>query len=370
MTPRISFIFGTRPEIIKLSPLIRACGEHGIDHTTIHTGQHYSNELNEVFFEDLELPTPDANLAVGSGSHAEQTAEMMLGIEQYLREDDPDVVVVQGDTNSALAGGLVASKRAVELAHVEAGLRSFNREMPEEHNRVLLDHAAEYLFAPTEQAATYLREEGVPEARIDVTGNTVVDAVEQHTALAEAKSDVLDTLGLGEVPFALLTAHRPGNVDDAERFAGLLAGVARYAEAVDMPVVYPIHPRSAEMLSKHDLTVPDEVRLADPLNFLDFLRLESTAAVVFTDSGGVQEEACILGTPCVTIRESTERPETLSVGSNVLADPTPSSIVRSAFEVCHGPVDWDIPFGDGNSAEHILDRLGVDTSATLLETQS
>jgi len=363
MTPRIVFVLGTRPEIVKLAPIIRACGHAGVDYSVVHTGQHYSERLDGVFFDDLELPAPEYNLEVGSGDHAAQTGEMVARLGDVFERESPDVVVVQGDTNSAFAGGIVASKRDAALAHVEAGLRSFDRDMPEELNRVLIDHAAEYLFAPTDEAADQLRTEAIPDRRIEVTGNTVVDAVTQHVKLAREKSDVLAELELRGESFALLTAHRPGNVDDAERFQGLLDGVGRYAAELDLSVVYPVHPRSREKLDEFDLDVPDAINCVEPLNFLDFLRLESEAAVVFTDSGGVQEETCVLGTPCVTVRESTERPETVSVGSNVLAEPTPASIADAAEEVRRGRDDWDAPFGDGHAAERILETLGVDVSA-------
>ncbi|MFB6223475.1 MAG: non-hydrolyzing UDP-N-acetylglucosamine 2-epimerase [Haloarcula sp.] len=357
MVSSVAFVLGTRPEIIKLAPVIRACKDKDLEYTVIHTGQHYSEYLDNVFFEDLELGSPDHNLAVGSGSHAEQTGEMMAGIDRKLDEEQPDAVLVQGDTNSALAGGLVASKRDGVLGHVEAGLRSYNRDMPEELNRILIDHVAERLFVPTADAAECLTEEGIPDHRIEVTGNTIVDAVTQNAALAAEKSTILDDLSLEEGQFSLMTAHRPGNVDDRERFEGLLQGIARYAEFTDTPVIFPVHPRSDEKLSEYDLTVPDPIVCVDPLNFLDFLNLENKAQIVFTDSGGVQEETCILGTPCVTIREHTERPETLSVGSNVLAEPTPDAIVGSAFDIRSNASDWEAPFGDGDAAEKILATL-------------
>ncbi len=363
MTPRIVLVLGTRPEIVKLAPIIRACDRAAVEYSVVHTGQHYSERLDEVFFDDLELPAPEYNLEVGSGDHAAQTGEMVGRLGEVFEWESPDVVVVQGDTNSAFAGGVVASKRDTTLAHVEAGLRSFDREMPEELNRVLVDHAADHLFAPTDEAADQLRTEAIPEDRIEVTGNTVVDAVRQHARLAREKSDALTELDLQGAPFALLTAHRPGNVDDPERFQGLLDGVARYADDRDLPVVYPVHPRSRERIGDYDLDVPDAIDCVEPLNFLDFLRLESEATVAFTDSGGVQEEACVLGTPCVTIRGSTERPETVAVGSNVLAEPTPRSISDAAEEVQRGPNEWESPFGDGHAAERILETLGVDTAA-------
>lgn len=364
MTSKVAFVLGTRPEIIKLAPVIRACDEAGIDSTVVHTGQHYSESLDDVFFTDLELPEPAYNLGVGSGDHGRQTGRMMVELERILQAEAPDVVLVQGDTNSALAGGLVASKLDCAVGHVEAGLRSFDREMPEEHNRRLLDHVATWLFAPTEEAATRLHDEAIPEDRVFVTGNTIVDAVTEHAGLAAEKSTILDDLDLVADDFALLTAHRAGNVDDADNFAGLLRGVGRYAERADLDVIYPIHPHSSQRIESFDLSVPDRIRLIDPLTFLDFLALERAATLVFTDSGGVQEETCILGTPCVTLRENTERPETLRVGSNVLAGTDPDRIVAAAADMAGKAGDWEPPFGDGTAATRILHHLGIESPTT------
>ena len=364
MSTHIAFVLGTRPEIIKLAPVIRACVDGNVPFTVVHTGQHYSEKLDDVFFTDLQLPEPDYNLGVGSGTHGEQTGQMLVEIEQILLDEDPDVVLVQGDTNSALAGGIATMKLDVQLGHVEAGLRSFDRDMPEEHNRVLVDHAADLLFPPTDDSAERLREEGIPADRVSVTGNTVVDAVLQNRDIAADRSTILKDLGVAAGEFVLLTAHRPGNVDDPERFAQLLEGVNRYAELTDKTVLYPIHPRSEAKLEEFGLTVPERIRCIEPLNFLEFLHLEDTASLVFTDSGGVQEETCILGTPCVTLRENTERPETLEVGSNVLAGPEPESIVVNAFEMQTRDTDWDLPFGDGHAATRILEGCGIETAVT------
>ena len=336
----VTIVLGTRPEIIKLAPVIDACERYDVGYSVVHTGQHYSDELDAVFFEQLELPTPEYNLAIGSGSHSAQTGAMIGAIEGVLVEDEPDVVLVQGDTNSVLAGSVAASKLDCEVGHVEAGLRSFDRRMPEEVNRVLADHAADYCFAPTDQAAQHLRQEGVPVERITVTGNTIVDAVTGYRDLAAEKTEVLETHDLHVGEFCLLTAHRAENVDDPERFASLLDGVARFA-------------------AEPDIDVPADIRLVEPQDFLDFLRLESAARLAFTDSGGVQEEACILGTPCVTLRDNTERPETVAVGANRVVGVDPAEIVAGAREALRAPTDWENPFGDGRSAERILDAVGI-----------
>lgn len=353
----VIIVLGTRPEIIKLSPVIQACERREIDYSIIHTGQHYSDSLDSVFFEQLELPTPEHHLSVGSGTHGEQTADMLVGVEQIISEEEPEVVLVQGDTNSVLAGALATSKLDIKLGHVEAGLRSFDREMPEETNRVVTDHVADYLFAPTEKSKEYLLEEGISEAQITVTGNTVVDALYRNRKLAEQKSTVLDDLGLVEGEFFLMTAHRAENVDDEERFDNLLAGVSNAAKQYDVEVVYPIHPRAKANLAEFDITVPDNIRLVEPQDYLDFLRLESAAKLILTDSGGVQEEACVVGVPCVTMRDSTERPETVTVGANRLSGVDPENIMTSVITMLEADENWENPFGDGSAGQQILDEV-------------
>lgn len=353
----VAFVLGTRPEIIKLAPVIRECGRRNIDYTIIHTGQHYSDELDSVFFEQLELPTPDYNLQVGSKSHGKQTGEMMIGIEEILLDEQPETVLVQGDTNSVLAGGLATSKLDMILGHVEAGLRSFDREMPEETNRIVIDHVGDYLFAPTEQSRQYLLDEGVADERIYVTGNTVVDAVQQNQQLAQQKSNILNELELKFDKFVLLTAHRAENVDNKERFLNLLSGVEQAAVELGLEVIYPIHPRARNKLEEFDIVVPNQVRLIEPQDYLDFLTLESAAHVILTDSGGVQEEACILKVPCVTLRENTERPETIDVGANRLVGTNPKSILQGTKEAVDSVTHWENPFGDGSTADQIVTTI-------------
>ena len=354
---QLAIVVGTRPEIIKLSPLIRGCEERNVAFTLIHTGQHYSNKLDSVFFKNLDLPEPDSHLGVGSDSHGAQTAAMLTGIEEILIEEEPDVLIVQGDTNSVLAGAIAASKSDVELGHVEAGLRSFDRNMPEEINRVITDHVGEYLFTPTEASAGHLREEGIGEERIYVTGNTIVDAVLANREVAENKSTILNEYNFEPKRFILMTAHRAENVDNRTRLTDILDGVDRVARQFEYPVIYPIHPRARDQLEGFNLEVPETITLIDPLDFLDFLQLEDKAAVVITDSGGVQEETCILQTPCVTVRDSTERPETVSVGANTVVGTSPVDIVEGVRAQLNKPTDWDAPFGDGNAAERILEIL-------------
>jgi len=363
MSRRVAFVLGTRPEIIKLAPVIHACRAADVPSTIVHTGQHYSETLDDVFFEQLELPEPDVNLGVGSSSHGRQTGEMLIRVERAI--EDADTVLVQGDTNTVLAGALAASKLDADLGHVEAGLRSGDRTMPEETNRVVADHVADYLFAPTDDSRRNLRAEGIPDERITVTGNTVVDAVTRNIEIARRRSDVLEELGLRGTEFLLVTAHRAANVDDRDRFRAILQGVDRAARASDAEAIYPIHPRAAERLEAFGLAVPDRVRTVEPLEYLDFLRLEAAATLILTDSGGVQEEACILGVPCVTMRDSTERPETIDVGANTLRPPDDHAIRRGVEEMLERDCDWPNPFGDGNASERILEELvaGVEVVA-------
>ncbi len=357
MSTGVAIVLGTRPEIVKLAPVINACRERDVPHVVVHTGQHYSESLDAVFFEQLELPEPDVHLGIGSGSHGEQTGRMLVELEAVLREAEPETVLVQGDTNTVLAGAIAASKLEPELGHVEAGLRSFDRAMPEELNRIVADHVADRLYAPTGTSRDRLEAEGIPDARIAVTGNTVVDALERNRDLARRKSTVLADLDLADAPFFLMTAHRAENVDDASRFRDLLEGVRLAADDADRPVVYPVHPRAADRLSTFGVDVPDRIRTVEPAAYLDFLRLESAAEVILTDSGGVQEEACVLGVPCVTLRDSTERPETIAAGANRLAGTDPPAIRRAVAEARETDGDWANPFGDGSAGERIVEDL-------------
>ena len=354
--PHVAVVLGTRPEIIKMAPVLAELEARDLPTTLVHTGQHYSEELDAVFFDQLSVREPDHQLGVGSASHGEQTAAIVEGVEDVLEAERPDAVLVHGDTNSTLGGALATAKMSPLLGHVEAGLRSYDRSMPEEVNRILTDHAAEFLFAPTEDNAAELAREGL-ESRTHVVGNTIVDAVYAFRERAAERSTILADLGLEPGAFDLLTAHRAENTDDHERFAGLLRGVSEWAARSGRPVVYPIHPRAEAVLDESGIEVPDGIRLVEPTDFLDFLRLESEAALVFTDSGGVQEETCILGTPCVTLRYNTERPETAFVGANCVAGVTPEEILEGAETMDGKSGDWAVPFGDGKAAERIVTLL-------------
>jgi len=357
MTVKIAIILGTRPEIIKMSPIIRECQKRQLNYFIIHTGQHYSYKMDKIFFDELELPLADYTLDVGSSTHAEQTGKIMMNIESILVKERPDIILVQGDTNTVLAGALAASKLNIKIGHIEAGLRSYDRRMPEEVNRIVTDHISDFLFAPTEQAKNILLLEGISEDKIIVTGNTIVDAVNQNLDLAKKKVDVLNRLNLEPMNYFLVTAHRQENVDFVEQLLGILDGLNEVYGNFHLPIIYPIHPRSKKMIDEFKLMVPTGVQLIEPLGFLEFLQLEANAKLVITDSGGVQEETCILKVPCVTLRENTERPETLEVGSNILAGTNKNQILKSADIMINREINWDNPFGDGKSALKIIDLI-------------
>jgi len=353
---KIAVILGTRPEIIKMSPVIRELEKKQENYFILHTGQHYSYNLDRVFFEQLKLPQAKHNLEVGSGSHAQQTAKILIGVEEVLQDDTPDVILVEGDTNSVFAGALAATKLHIKVGHVEAGLRSYDRNMPEEINRILTDHCSDYLFAPTEKAKTILLGEGISENKIFVTGNTIVDAVHQNLEIAKAQGNTLSSLNLAPAKYFLVTLHRQENVDDPRRFASILKGLDKVAAEFRIPTVYPVHPHSLRRMKEFGLK-PENITLIEPISFLDFLQLESNARLIFTDSGGVQEEACILGVPCVTLRDNTERPETLEVGSNILAGALPDKILSCAGLMLNKENKWSNPFGDGRAGQRIVKTI-------------
>ena len=353
---KVAIVLGTRPEIIKMSPIIRECERLSLDYFILHTGQHYSYNMDKTFFDDLKLPDARYNLDVGSGSHGKQTAKAIIGIEEVLEKEDPDVVLVEGDTNSTLAGALAATKLGIKVGHVEAGLRSYDRRMPEEVNRVLTDHCSDYLFAPTEKAGTILLGEGISEKKIFVTGNTIVDAVYQNLEIANRNRRITEDLQLQPREYCMATVHRQENVDNQEKFSSILKGLTTVRTELDVPIVYPIHPRSRKRMKEYNLRAVG-MQLIDPVDFLSFLQLEKNARLVLTDSGGVQEETCILKVPCVTLRGNTERPETIEVGSNILAGTDPYMILKCVKKMLLKENSWKNPFGDGNAGEKIIEVL-------------
>lgn len=335
-----------------MSPVIETLAQKKIPFFVVHTNQHYSRDLDAIFFEELNLDSPKYSLGVGSGRHGEMTGLALQRIEKVFFEDRPDVVLVQGDTNSVLAGALVASKMGIPVGHVEAGLRSFDRMMPEETNRVIVDHISDFLFVPTRTARENLIKEGVEEDRIFLTGNTVVDAVNRNVRLIEIGQKQRDN----SKNYAVLTLHRPSNVDDPKKLQDILNEVAKTTSLGISEIRFYIHPRTQNQIKKHRIIIPNEIISKEPIGYLEMLSEIKGARLVLTDSGGIQEEACILKVPTVTIRENTERPETVEVSANALAR-TDDEIYGSVMKMLDIPREWQNPFGKGDAAVQIISIL-------------
>ena len=350
-------VVGARPNFMKIAPVVEAMREAGLPQYLVHTGQHYDEKMSRLFFEELGIPAPDLNLEVGSGSQAVQTAEILRGFEPVVLEKRPDMVVVVGDVNSTMACTLVAVKLGIPVAHIEAGLRSFDRSMPEEINRIVTDSLSDLLFVSEPSGMVNLRSEGVPDEKVHFVGNVMIDTLLRHRESAN-RSDVRARLGVDSGPYILVTLHRPSNVDDPLKLAGLLRALDDLAR--ELPVVFPIHPRTRKNAMEAGLG-PELGRLVttDPLGYLDFLNLMSDAKVVITDSGGVQEETTVLGVPCLTVRENTERPVTISSGTNRLVGTDPDRMLRAAREALHGPrPETRLPeLWDGKAARRIVEVL-------------
>jgi UDP-N-acetylglucosamine 2-epimerase (non-hydrolysing) len=358
MTIKILNVVGARPNLMKAAPLLAEMARHPqIEQTLLHTGQHYDENLSRIFFQELGLPQPDIYLGVGSGSHAWQTAQVMIGFEKACQELEPDLAVVVGDVNSTLACAVTAAKLWIPVAHVEAGLRSFDRRMPEEINRIVTDALSDLLFTTSRDAGENLKREGIDLAKIHFVGNVMIDTLLSHRRRA-SESDVLARLGLMSREYALITLHRPSNVDDPDTLRGILSALE--VVQTHLPLVFPIHPRTrknVEALGMADwLASLDNLILTEPLGYFDFLCLMDHARLVLTDSGGVQEETTILGVPCLTLRENTERPVTVSEGTNEVIGSSPDRIVSASLAILHGngkkgraPDLWD-----GRAAQRIV----------------
>jgi UDP-N-acetylglucosamine 2-epimerase (non-hydrolysing) len=338
---KILVVVGARPNFMKAAPILKAIREFNgmrgqwagaIQPILVHTGQHYDAKMSDAFFADLEMPAPDVFLGAGSGSHAEQTAEIMKRFEPVLLRERPDVILVVGDVNSTLACALVASKMPANcrpaIAHVEAGLRSFDRNMPEEINRILTDQLSDFLFVTEESGVRNLRKEGIPASKVHLVGNTMIDSLREYEARAEA-SPIMRTLGVEKRAYALLTLHRAANVDERDTLVEILQGISELSKLVT--VVFPAHPRTQKKICELGLSryVADSMRIVEPLGYLDFLCLMKHARLVVTDSGGIQEETTALGVPCVTARENTERPVTIDVGTNLLGGTRRDTIAKA-----------------------------------------
>ena len=378
---KIATILGTRPEIIKMAPIIAEINQRGIDHFIIHTGQHYDKEMSDNFFRDLEIPTPDYNIHVGSGTHAKQTGLMMKGIEEILLDEKPDIVLVQGDTNAVLSGALVCAKLHIAVGHVEAGLSSFDMTMPEEVNRRVADICSAMYFIPTEQSAVNLLSEGISRKNLIITGNTVVDACFRHLEIAKKRGfeeESLADLDIENMENILtLTMHRAENVDVKQRVTSIIEALKQLK---DMNIIFPIHPRTKNTLENFglfdELNSMEHIHIVKPIGYLDFLLLTSKSTLILTDSGGLQEEAITLDVPALTLRYNTERPETVAAGGNILVGSDKDAILENANKILN---DNDFaekmkkapnPYGQGDAASKTVDAIEKFYSEGLLNIEA
>jgi len=357
---KILTVVGARPQFIKAAPVSKALRAAGHHEFLVHTGQHYDYAMSQVFFDELGIPQPDVNLGIGSGSHGRQTGEMLMRLEAVIQEQQPDWVLVYGDTNSTLAGALAAVKLHVPVAHVEAGLRSFNRAIPEEHNRVLTDHCADLLFCPTQTAVDNLAREGITQG-VHLVGDTMYDAVLQFGELARQRSRILETLGLTPKRYLLATVHRPYNTDNPENLRSILSAFIECGETV----IFPVHPRTQARLAEAGLlemlqSAP-QVRLIEPVGYLDMLMLEQNARMTLTDSGGMQKEAYFFAVPCVTLRPETEWVETVEVGWNVVVGADKNKIILAVSENIWPTEEPQPVFGRGSASLQITRQLNSET---------
>jgi UDP-N-acetylglucosamine 2-epimerase (non-hydrolysing) len=365
---RIVAVVGARPNFMKIAPVLWEVERRvGIDAYLVHTGQHFDQRMSELFFEELHIPHPDVNLGVGGGSHAVQTAEVMKRFEPVLAERQPDLVLVVGDVNSTIACALTAVKLGVPVAHVEAGLRSFDRAMPEEINRVLTDAISQWLFVTEPSGLANLRKEGVPDDRMFFVGNVMIDTLLASRARFE-QSPVLEQLRLAERGYALVTMHRPANVDDPTVLGGLVQALSRIQR--ELPIVFPVHPRTRKAIQDSHRAALAGVVFTEPQGYLDFMKLVAHARLVLTDSGGIQEETTALGVPCLTLRNNTKRPVTVTQGTNVLVGLDPERILSSALQALRSPPKQGrVPdLWDGHAAERIITVLADELHPAAAET--
>ncbi|MGM0582486.1 MAG: non-hydrolyzing UDP-N-acetylglucosamine 2-epimerase [Bacteroidota bacterium] len=350
----IFHIVGTRPNFMKLAPLHAELNSRKIEQKIIHTGQHYDDKMYEVFFKQLEIPTPDYNLGVGSLSHAYQTAEMMIRIEEVFLRERPDMIVVYGDVNSTIAGALVASKMGIKIAHIEAGLRSFDRTMPEEINRIVTDSISDYYFTPSEDANQHLKNEGVDSNNVYLVGNIMIDTMVKFMPQIDASKKAVDL-----EKYVLCTLHRPSNVEDQEALIKLISILADVSETIE--IIFPLHPRTRKKLTQIgiDINKFDRIHFIEPLGYFEFIKLQKEAKVVITDSGGIQEESTFLNVPCLTLRENTERPITITEGTNQLIGYDYEKLKSSIRQILNNKISvGNVPkFWDGSTAIRIVDHL-------------
>jgi UDP-N-acetylglucosamine 2-epimerase (non-hydrolysing) len=365
---RVLAVAGARPNFMKIAPLMHEFARRPgrFEPILVHTGQHYDKAMSESFFTDLGIPEPDVNLGVGSGTHGEQTAQVLMKIEALLIERKPHLVLVVGDVNSTIAATLAAVKLYIPVAHVEAGLRSWDRKMPEEINRVLTDSVSDWLFTTEPSAEENLLREGIPAEKIHFVGNVMIDTLLAHRERAQ-QLDTVERLGLTPKSYAVLTLHRPSNVDSADQLRRLFEVLGRLNK--ELPVVFPIHPRTANAVAKNLGGMKPDLHLTEPLGYLDFLRLLMDAQMVLTDSGGIQEETTALGVPCLTLRESTERPVTVTEGTNRIVGTNPDAIEAAIAELRSNPPKqgYRPALWDGQAAVRIVDILERDVAALMAE---
>jgi UDP-N-acetylglucosamine 2-epimerase (non-hydrolysing) len=348
---------GARPDFIRMSEMIRLFDEDPeIDHILAHSGQHYSYNMDGLFFEQLGIRKPDVNFGLGSGSHGHQGSQMLIEMEKAIEELKPDACLFLGDTNTVL-GAISAAKSDVPVIHIEAGMRSFDWRMPEEKNRVIVDKMADINYVYTQRYRENLLYEGFPGNRVVVVGNPIVDIVEKYSPIADDYKTAIADLGLAEGKFILVTLHRQENVDEPEILRDLLEGISRVGHDSDMPVYYPMSYRTAQRIEDFGLELPENVITSEPIGFLEFLTFEKYAHLIISDSGTVQEEASILNVPCVVTRISTERPETIESGGCILAGTSPDDIARAARDMANRPRDWQHLLGDGKSSARIHAHL-------------
>jgi len=365
---KLIHVVGARPNFMKAAPVLAAFDrrEH-VQQLLVHTGQHYDKNMSDVFFDELGLPQPDINLGVGSGSHARQTAEIMIQFEQVMLDEQPDWVLVYGDVNSTVAATLVCSKLGIRTAHVEAGLRSFDRTMPEEINRLVTDTLTDLLLTPSTDGDENLCNEGVGAKKIHCVGNVMIDTLIRLLPKAEAKGTI-NRLGLTAGAYGLVTLHRPSNVDDSEMLPRILETLIDIS--ADIPLIFPIHPRTRQRMADMGLSVDgSQLQLADPLGYLDFLALQKNAKLIITDSGGIQEESTYLGIPCLTVRENTERPVTVTMGTNILVGQDMAKLRAETKRILDGDakIGQIPPLWDGHSGERIASLLADgDKAANLM----
>jgi UDP-GlcNAc3NAcA epimerase len=357
---KVATVVGARPQFVKAAILLKAFRTvRQIETVLVHTGQHYDADMSRVFFEELEILAPQHHLHVGSGSHGSQTGRMLEGLERVFKLVNPDWVLVLGDTNSTIAGALAAAKLHMAVAHVEAGLRSFNRSMPEEINRVLADHASDLLFAPTPLAVANLLQEGIGGSKVRLVGDVMYDAALYYGSCAERKSTILERLKLGKKNYVLTTIHRPENTDSPEKLRAILLGLS--SVAMRLPVLFPVHPRTRNaILGKLDIAEAGKgIRFIDPVGYLDMTMLERNARLIATDSGGVQKEAFFFSVPCVTLRTETEWQELVDMGWNHLTPPeSPDAVSSAILDGLHKePKQTQNPYGDGHASEQIVQIL-------------